>query len=61
MEIITPITEDVANTLQVGDMVYISGSIYCGRDAVLPKIVKVNAKHFVTRALEKMGVKKRRS
>ncbi len=41
MEITTPITEDVANTLQVGDMVYISGSIYCGRDAVLPKIVKM--------------------
>ena len=41
MEITTPITEDVANTLQVGDMVYISGNIYCGRDAVLPKIVKM--------------------
>lgn len=41
MEITTPITEDFANTLQVGDMVYISGNIYCGRDAVLPKIVKM--------------------
>ena len=41
MEITTPITEDAANALQVGDMVYISGNIYCGRDAVLPKIVKM--------------------
>ena len=41
MDISTPITEDVANALQVGDMVYISGNIYCGRDAVLPKIVKM--------------------
>lgn len=28
--------------------------------AILPKIINVNAKHFVTRALEKMGMKKRR-
>lgn len=41
MEITTPITEDVANALQVGDMVHISGYIFCGRDAVLPKIVKM--------------------
>ena len=41
MDISTPITEDIANALQVGDMVYISGNIYCGRDAVLPKIVKM--------------------
>ena len=41
MDISTPITEDIASALQVGDMVYISGNIYCGRDAVLPKIVKM--------------------
>ena len=34
----TPITkEDIAN-LKVGDMILISGKIYCGRDAVLPKV-----------------------
>lgn len=34
----TPISkEDIAN-LKVGDMVLISGDIYCGRDAVLPKV-----------------------
>ena len=33
--------EDVANALQVGDMVHISGYIFCGRDAVLPKIIQM--------------------
>lgn len=37
----TPISEDEIKSLQVGDMVYISGKIYCGRDAVLPKICKL--------------------
>lgn len=37
-EIKTPISEDEIKSLQVGDMVYVSGKIYCGRDAVLPKI-----------------------
>lgn len=34
----TPITEDNINEMNVGDMIYISGKIYCGRDAVLPKV-----------------------
>lgn len=37
----TPISEKDVKLLQVGDMVYISGKIYCGRDAVLPKICKL--------------------
>lgn len=37
-KITTPITDDDIANLQVGDMVMISGYIYCGRDAVLPKI-----------------------
>ena len=37
----TPISEDEISKLKVGDMVYISGNIYCGRDAVLPKILKM--------------------
>ena len=41
IELTTPITEEVARSLKVGDMVYISGSIFCGRDAVLPKVVKM--------------------
>lgn len=36
----TPFTEADIEQLEVGDMVYISGYIFCGRDAVLPKIVE---------------------
>ena len=34
----TPITREAAASLHVGDRVLISGKIYCGRDAVLPKV-----------------------
>ena len=34
----TPLSESEISQLQVGDIVSISGEIYCGRDAVLPKI-----------------------
>ena len=37
----TPISEDVAKNLKVGDLILISGKIYCGRDAVLPKICEM--------------------
>ena len=37
----TPISEEVIEKLKVGDMVHISGKIYCGRDAVLPKICRL--------------------
>ena len=41
MELHTPITgEDIA-ALRVGDTVNISGYILCGRDAVLPKVVRM--------------------
>lgn len=40
LEIKTPLSEDIIASLNVGDMVYLSGYIFCGRDAVLPKIVK---------------------
>lgn len=36
----TPFNEDPIIKLKVGDVVSISGYIYTGRDAVLPKIVK---------------------
>ena len=39
----TPCPEDLIATLQVGDVISISGYIYTGRDAVLPKIVKAAA------------------
>lgn len=40
LNLITPITESDISKLKVGDVVSISGYIYTGRDAVLPKIVK---------------------
>lgn len=36
----TPFEEDAVSALKVGDVVSISGYIYCGRDAVLPRICK---------------------
>lgn len=41
MNINTPIKEDEIKKLNVGDTIYISGKIFCGRDAVLPKIVSL--------------------
>lgn len=38
-EIQTPVTDKDISQLQVGDMIYISGYILCGRDAVLPKVM----------------------
>lgn len=40
-EIVTPITDNVICELKVGDMVHLSGYIYTGRDAVLPKVVRL--------------------
>lgn len=39
--ITTPISEEIARDLKVGDQVLISGKIYCGRDAVLSKVCKM--------------------
>ncbi len=41
IELTTPISEEAAAALRVGDTVEISGYILCGRDAVLPKVVKM--------------------
>ena len=35
----TPVSKEDIAQLKVGDMVYLSGKIFCGRDAVLPKVV----------------------
>lgn len=37
----TPISNEDIENLKVGDMVNLSGKIYCGRDAVLPKICEL--------------------
>lgn len=41
IELSTPISEEAAAALQVGDTVEISGYILCGRDAVLPKVLEM--------------------
>ena len=41
IQLSTPISEEDAASLQVGDTVEISGYILCGRDAVLPKVLKM--------------------
>jgi fumarate hydratase subunit beta len=40
----TPLKEESIKALQVGDVISLSGYIYTGRDAVLPKIVKAAEK-----------------
>jgi fumarate hydratase subunit beta len=39
--LIPPIENNILNSLSIGDFVSISGYIYTGRDAVLPKIVSL--------------------
>ena len=41
IQLTTPISEAAAAALQVGDTVEISGYILCGRDAVLPKVLRL--------------------
>ena len=41
MNLTTPISDEDINKLSVGDTVTISGYILCGRDAVLPKVLKM--------------------
>ncbi|MBR5653151.1 MAG: fumarate hydratase C-terminal domain-containing protein [Prevotella sp.] len=39
-DLTTPLSEEAIAQLEVGDVITITGYIYTGRDAVLPKIVK---------------------
>ena len=41
IKIQTPISKEAAESLQVGDRILLSGKIFCGRDAVLPKICQL--------------------
>lgn len=41
MDLSTPISEEEIARLNVGDTITISGYILCGRDAVLPKVLKM--------------------
>ena len=40
-QITTPITEEMAADLRVGDSIELSGYILCGRDAVLPRVLRL--------------------
>lgn len=40
IELTTPFREEAISLLKVGDVVSISGDMFCGRDAVLPRICK---------------------
>ena len=40
IELTTPFCEEAISRLKVGDVVSITGYIFCGRDAVLPRICK---------------------
>lgn len=40
IELTTPFSEEAISQLNVGDVVSITGNIFCGRDAVLPRICK---------------------
>lgn len=40
VSLVAPFKEEDIRTLRVGDVVSISGYIFCGRDAVLPRICK---------------------
>ena len=48
----TPFSEEAICQLKVGDVVSISGDIFCGRDAVLPRICK----ELETGAWEQRGI-----
>ena len=41
IKIQTPISEESIRALKVGDRILLSGKIFCGRDAVLPKICEL--------------------
>jgi len=40
-QLFTPIAESDIDTLAIGDQIEINGIIFCGRDAVLPKIARL--------------------
>lgn len=52
IELTTPLSEEVIRQLKVGDVVSITGFIFCGRDAALPRICK----ELETGAWDKRGI-----
>jgi len=48
----TPIREALIRTLKIGDQIEIRGKIYCGRDAVLPRLARLSEE----RKLDSLGI-----
>ena len=48
----TPISDEEIRKLHIGDRIQLSGKIYCGRDAVLPRICRL----IETKSLDKYGI-----
>ena len=48
----TPVDEAMIRNLKIGDRLEIEGNIYCGRDAVLPRIARL----FEKTALDRINV-----
>lgn len=40
MILTTPIKDEMITKMKVGDLLYLTGELFCGRDAVLPRIVE---------------------
>ncbi len=56
IELTTPFSEEVISQLKVGNVVSITGDIYCGRDAVLPRICKeLEAGTWTQRGIDLQG------
>lgn len=56
IELTTPLGEDAIGQLKVGDVVNITGDIFCGRDAVLPRICKeLEACNWAQREIDLQG------
>ena len=56
IELTTPFSEETISQLKVGDVVSITGNIFCGRDAVLPRICKeLETGTWVQRGIELKG------
>ncbi|MDL2272090.1 fumarate hydratase C-terminal domain-containing protein [Desulfovibrio sp. OttesenSCG-928-I05] len=41
MNVTTPLSQDVINSLTINDQILITGKIYTGRDAALPKLIEL--------------------
>ena len=54
----TPLDDEVIKSLKPGDMVLLSGKIYCGRDAVLPKVCKLIKEDVYKRQINDRAVNK---